>query len=86
MQQVISSKVELESISEFNKLPFTCDRRVATYLGAKRIRNEVHDEMLEEICRREAFEFDEENDNGDEEIDCDDSDPESEEIDGGASE
>jgi hypothetical protein len=60
MQQVVSSKVELESISEMNKLPHTCDRRTATRLGAKRISNEDHDEMLEEIHQREALEFDEE--------------------------
>jgi hypothetical protein len=72
MQQVVSSKVELESISEMNKLPHTCDRRTATRLGAKRISNEDHDEMLEEIHRREALEFDEERDEEDE-LDSDES-------------
>jgi hypothetical protein len=71
MQQVVSSKVELESISETNKLPHTCDRQTATQLGAKRICNEDHDEMLEEIHQREALEFDEEG--YVEEIDSDDS-------------
>jgi hypothetical protein len=62
-----------------HKLPLTCDRQTATYLGAKRIRNEDHDEMLEEICRREAFEFDEENNEVEQEIDCDQSESQSEE-------
>jgi hypothetical protein len=77
MQQVVSSKVELESISKMNQLPHTCDRRTATHLGAKRIRNEDHDEMLEEIHQREALEFDEDSDE-EEAFDSNDSESESE--------
>jgi hypothetical protein len=77
MQQVVSSKVELESISELNQLPHNCDRRTATHLGAKRISNEDHDEMLEEIHQREALEFDEDSDD-EEAFDSNDSESESE--------
>jgi hypothetical protein len=87
MQQVVSSKVELEAISEMNKLPITCDRQAAIVLGAKRIRNEDHDEMLEEIYRREALDFDEVI-NEVEVMDCDQSESQSagEESDDDASE
>jgi hypothetical protein len=45
---------------------------MATHLGAKSISNKDHNEMLEEIHRREALEFDEHSDE-DEEFDSDDS-------------
>ncbi len=60
LQQVIDPKLEMLNISPTNKLPGNCDKRACERLGAQKISNEAHEELIEEIHRRECLDFDEE--------------------------
>ena len=74
MQQVVASCLEMAVISNDNKLPNTCNKPVATRRGAQRISNDDHEEILDEIARREALEYEEE-----EEIESEEEDDQEEE-------
>ena len=62
MQQVVAADPMLTSVSPTNQLPHTCRRQHAQELGALRVSDEDHDEIIEEIHRREILDFDEEQD------------------------
>jgi hypothetical protein len=62
MQQVVAADSKLMPISPDNQLPRTCRRQHAQELGAVRVSDEDHDEIMEEIHRREILDFDEEDD------------------------
>ena len=57
MQQVIAPCLALLPISTQNKLPNTCNKKEAKKYGAKRISNEDHDMLLDEINRRSILEY-----------------------------
>jgi hypothetical protein len=59
LQQVIDPMLEMLDILPPNKLPGNCDKRTCERLGARKILNESHEELIEEIHRRECFDFDE---------------------------
>jgi hypothetical protein len=67
MKQVLSADLSLGPISEACPLPNNCDKRVATRLGAKQVRNADHEELLEEIQRRVALDYDEDESEAEEE-------------------
>jgi hypothetical protein len=52
--------LEMLDISPDNNLPGNCDKRACERLGARKILNESHEELIEEIHRRECLDFDEE--------------------------
>jgi hypothetical protein len=79
MQQVVASNLRLDEISTTNKLPNTCRKREATSVGARRISNHDHDEILDEIARRDALEYEEEEPEEEEIIQQEEEDEESEE-------
>ena len=64
MQQVVAADTTIDPISPNNKLPNNCDWRGATCLGALKVPNESHDQIIEEIYRREVLEYDEEAEDG----------------------
>ena len=72
LQQVIDPMLELLEISPANKLPNNCDKRACTRLRARKISNESHEELIEEIHRRECLDFDEEHGQEEEESSDDD--------------
>jgi DNA-directed RNA polymerase specialized sigma subunit len=49
----------MEPISKENNLPNTCNKPEASMLGAKRVSEKEHEEIMEEIARRAALEHDE---------------------------
>jgi hypothetical protein len=57
MQEVIAPDLALLPISKQNKLPNTCKKTEATKFGAKRISNDNHDMLLDEINRRSILEY-----------------------------
>jgi hypothetical protein len=74
LQQVIDPSLEMLAISPSNKLPSNCDKRACESLGAKKISNESHEELIEEIHQRECLDFDEEHDQEEESSDEEDGD------------
>ena len=52
MQQVVVADTPMAPIAPNNKLPNNCDRRGATRLGALKVPNESHDQIIKEIYRR----------------------------------
>ena len=60
LQQVLNPVLHMVGISQQNKLPSNCDKRACERLGARRISNNSHDELIEGIYRRECLEFEEE--------------------------
>ena len=64
MQQVIAADTPMAPISSNKKLPNNCDRKGATRLGALKVPNESHDQIIEEIYRREVLEYNEEVEDG----------------------
>jgi hypothetical protein len=52
--------LEMLDISPDNNLPGNCDKRACERLGARKILNESHEELIEEIHRRECLDFYEE--------------------------
>jgi hypothetical protein len=86
LQQVIDPMLELLEISPANKLPNNCDKRACERLQARKISNESHEELIEEIHRRECLDFDEEHGQEEEESsDDDESEQESERSDSSSS-
>jgi hypothetical protein len=75
MQQVILPDVALLRISRSNKLPNTCNKASATRLKACKICLDDHDQILEDINRRDRLCYDEAS--SEEEDNDDDSDDES---------
>jgi hypothetical protein len=65
MRQVIAADMALSPISQTTPLPNSCDKRQATRLGAHRIAHTDHEELLEEIHRRDRLDFDEEEESED---------------------
>jgi len=55
MQQVVAADIEFDEISADNPLPNRCNVADAKRLGAKRLVADDHDDILEEIHRRELF-------------------------------
>ena len=64
MQQVFAADTPMAPIAPNNKLPNNCDMRGATRLCAFKVPNESHDQIIEEIYRREVLEYDEEVEDG----------------------
>ena len=64
MQQVVAADTPMDPIAPNNKLPNKCDKQGATRLGALKVPNEIHDQIIEEIYWREVLEYDEEVEDG----------------------
>ena len=60
MQQVVAADTPMAHIAPNNKLPNNCARREAIRLGALKVQNESHDQIIGEIYRREVLEYNEE--------------------------
>ena len=71
VQQVVAPDLLLVAISETNKLPRNCNKQEALRLGAKRIPDDLHDDILDKIVRREEIDYLEELQSDDEENDND---------------
>jgi hypothetical protein len=68
LQQVLAANLDLSEISEDNPMPRGMraqSRMVAREKGAKKIENEEHDKLLDEIARRQALNYIEETDDDD---------------------
>jgi hypothetical protein len=59
MKQVVAADLFMEPISNVNNPPNTCNKPEARRLGAKRVSEKEHEEIMEEIARRAALEHDE---------------------------
>ena len=60
MQQVLAADLELAPISAENKLPSNMSKKKKTEavkLGALKLKSEEHEELLDEIHRRECIEY-----------------------------
>jgi hypothetical protein len=55
LRQVVAANVVMESPSQTNKLPNTCNKSIATRKGAKRLCETRHQEILSEIARTEVL-------------------------------
>ena len=64
MQQVVAADTPMDPIAPNNKLPNKCDKQGATRLGALKVTNEGHDQIIREIYRREVLEYNEEVEDG----------------------
>ena len=82
VQQVVALDLALEPISPKNKLPNTCDKKAATKLKAEKLSDEDHEAIMEEICRRDVLEYDEEEDGDEDEDEHESGDDEEEAEDG----
>jgi hypothetical protein len=60
LKQVVATDMALLPISEANKLPNNCDKRRATPLGPRKVREDEHDAIGEEIRRRDELNYEEE--------------------------
>ena len=49
MQQVVAADTPMDPIAPNNKLPNKCDKQGATRLGALKVPNESHNQIIEEI-------------------------------------
>ena len=59
IQTVVVGSLDLLEPSEMVKLPQTCNRRKATKKGVLRLSDSSHEEILDEIKRRDALNFEE---------------------------
>jgi hypothetical protein len=64
LQQVVASAISLVGTTGA-RLPNTCDRKTAERLDAKKVSDEDHEAILEEIGMREGLDHDEEASLGD---------------------
>ena len=64
MHQVVAAYKTMAPIAPNNKLPKNCDRLGATRLGASKVPNESHDQIIEEIYQREVLEYNQEVEDG----------------------
>jgi hypothetical protein len=57
LQQIINPVLHLLAISQQNQLPSNCDKRACERLGARRISNILHKELMKKKYRRECLKF-----------------------------
>ena len=77
VQQVVAADLQLEPISETNMLPKGMSKKskgITTKKNAQKIDKYDHEAILDEICRREAVEQEEELEDPDSEDEDDDAD------------
>jgi len=72
VRHVLRSGLQLEEISETNKLPRACNRLEATRKNAGKISMQEHETIMEEAARRDMLEYND--DDGSEEEEDEDSD------------
>jgi hypothetical protein len=60
LKQVVATDMMLLPISNANKLPNNCDKRRATPLGPRKVQEDEHDAIGEEIRRRDELNYEEE--------------------------
>ena len=72
MQQVVLSDATLLPISRSNKPPNTCNKASATRLKACKICLDDHDQILEDINRRDRLSYDEASSEEEDDSDSDD--------------
>ena len=77
VRHVLRSGLQLEEISETNKLPRACNRLEATRKNAGKISMQEHETIMEEAARRDRLEYND--DNGSEEDEDEDSENEEDE-------
>ena len=80
VQQVLAADLNLAPISVDNKLPSNMSKKKkeeATKLGALKVKSEDHEELLDEINRRECIEYEDDVD-GDSDEDCESEESDSE--------
>jgi hypothetical protein len=73
---VLRSGLQLEEISETNKLPRACNRLEATQKNAGKISMQEHETIMEEAARHDRLEYND--DDGSEEDEDEDEDEDSE--------
>ena len=77
VRHVLRSGLQLEEISETNKLPRTCNQFEVTRKNAGKISMQEHETIMEEAARRDRLEYND--DNGSEEDEDEDSENEEDE-------
>jgi hypothetical protein len=70
VRHVLRSGLQLEEISETNKLPRACNRLEATRKNAGKISMQEHETIMEEAARRDRLEYND-NDGSEEDEDED---------------